>query len=238
MSKSRFYAPRDFVVGDSVELDTEQSRHAIKSRRLKPGESVELLNGVGQIAVAKLMPQSSRSAAVLTVQEVSTEKTSAFDLTIAVAVPKGDRQKTLLDMLTQLGVNRIVPINCEYSATRANDKLVSKWQRLVIESCKQSGRAWFPEIGSAAEALVFGKQAGDHVTYFLLADPEGESWQDYCKSTERAHTVVCLVGPEGGFSESEIHAMVKFGARRVTIASHILRIETAAVAMASLLLAV
>jgi 16S rRNA (uracil1498-N3)-methyltransferase len=238
MSKSRFYAPRDFVVGDSVELDTEQSRHAIKSRRLKSGDSVELLNGDGQIAIAVLTPESSRSAAVLTVQEVSIEEPPEFDLTIAVAVPKGDRQNFLLDMLTQLGVNRIVPLNCDYSATRANDKLVAKWRRLVIESCKQSGRAWFPEIGSPADTFVFGKRACEQGAHLLLADPKGESWQEYCRSSHSTATVVCLVGPEGGFSDNEVQAMLSFGAKRVTIASHILRIETAAVAIASLLLTV
>lgn len=223
------------MAGENIELDTEQSRHAIKSRRLKPGDSVELLNGIGQIALAKLIPNASRSTAVFTVQEVSAEPACEFNLTIAVAVPKGDRQKTLLDMLTQLGVSRIVPINCDYSATRANDKLVSKWRRLVIESCKQSGRAWLPKIDAPAEALVCAKQAHEQQVHLLLADPEGESWQDYSKSAELAGSIICLVGPEGGFSEKEAQKIVGFGASKVAIASHILRIETAAVAIASLL---
>jgi len=224
------------VVGDPVELDTEQSRHAIKSRRLKAGDSVELLNGEGQIAIAELAPQSSRSLAVFTVQEVTAEKPVEFDLTIAVAVPKGDRQKVLLDMLTQLGVSRIVPLNCDFSATRANDKLVAKWRRLVIESCKQSGRVWFPEIGLPANAVDYAIRMSNQGLQLLIADPKGESWQEYYGPRQSTTKVVCFVGPEGGFSETEVRAIVSLEAKRVSIAPHILRIETAAVAIASLLL--
>ena len=231
MSISRFYAPEAFAVGSSVELDTEQSRHALKSRRLKAGDGVELLNGEGQVAFAELSNKSSRSAAIFKVNEVRTEVRPENDLTVAVAVPKGDRQKVMVDMLAQLGVARVVPLNCERSSTRANGKLVEKWRRVVIESCKQSGRAWFPEVADSMEILEYAKRAQEEGSQLILADPEGEVGGR--SDVNEFDRVVCLVGPEGGISESECEILLALGARSVAVAPNILRIETAAVAIAA-----
>ena len=235
MSISRFYAPEVFAVGSSVKLDTEQSRHALKSRRLKAGDVVELLNGEGQVALAKLIDKSSRSAAIFEVNEARTDIRPENDLTIAAAVPKGDRQKVMVDMLAQLGVARVVPLNCEYSSTRANSKLVEKWRRLVIESCKLSGRTWFQETGDSMEVLAYAKQVHEQGLQLILADHQGEAWQEVSEYDE-SQRIVCLVGPEGGFSESEIEILLALGARSVAVAPNILRIETAAVAIATAIL--
>ena len=233
MSISRFYAPEAFVVGSSVELDAEQSRHALKSRRLKTGNVVELLNGEGQVAFVKLSDKSSRSAAIFEVNDVRTDVRPENDLTTAVAVPKGGRQKVMVDMLAQLGVARVVPLNCERSSTRANGKLVEKWRRVVIESCKQSGRAWFPEVADSMEILEYAKRAQEEGSQLILADPDGEVGGG---DVNEFDCVVCLVGPEGGFSENEHEVLLTLGAIPVAVAPHILRVETAAVAMASAVL--
>jgi len=120
-----------------VELVPSEMAHAVKSRRLKVGQAVSLLNGEGLVAHGHIQ-QLDRRKVIVELAAFNRHKRLAEGLTIATALPKGDRQKVMLDMITQLGCHKIVPVKYARSVTKFDAKTHSKWRRASIEACKQS----------------------------------------------------------------------------------------------------
>lgn len=220
-----FYLPELECDGVSVDLPETESAHALQSRRLKSGARINLINGRGLTGQAEIIKTTKRLVTVQ-VESVTSHVRSEPGLTIAVAMPKGDRQKVMVDMLTQLGVTKIIPLVSRYSVTNVKEAQIKKLQRLVIEACKQSQNPWFTEIAhpsSIAEVL-------DQAAAAYYANQGGDSISDY---KNREGHVTVLIGPEGGFSESEVDEFEKNEIASISVGQHILRTETAAIALAS-----
>lgn len=233
-----------FFIEPSVELESnlllalseQESHHAAKVRRLQVNDSVMLLNGQGLKAQA-LIETISKKQVQVRVQHICHVPTPSHKIAVAVAIPKGDRQKYLLDMLTQLGVARITPLLCEFSASAYSNKLMQKWQRIVIEACKQSENPFVPKLGeplSPQEYVVMQQsqltsvtqQAPATASQLFFADAQGQSMSQYTLS----NNVHVMIGPEGGFSPTEMNYLEQQQVEKICLAEHILRIETAAVA--------
>lgn len=224
-----FYCPDLPAVGGSHQLSEEESRHAGASRRIRAGDTISLLDGEGTLAAA-VVDAVSRRALAFTVSARRTVPPSGTALTVACAVPKGERFRTMVDMLTQIGVAGIVPLRCERSTVKPGPTTVDRGRRIAIEACKQSRNPFLPTIAAPASvheslernpgaaALVYAEAGGGA----LAAQPEG---------TDSLHL---YIGPEGGFTDAEISLLAGRGARPVGLGGNILRVETAAVAGAVL----
>jgi 16S rRNA (uracil1498-N3)-methyltransferase len=213
-----------------VQLSAAEAAHALKSRRLGVGQKIRLLNGRGLVAECAIEANEQRSVSVR-ISEFQHHPEAQTKLTIATAVPKGDRQRVLVDMLTQIGVSEIVPLACEHSVTRYKASMHDKWQRWAVEAIKQSQNPWLPIIDEGMDLLDLIKIAPERLVY---TDAQGDAVQAV-KATMPAPIV--LIGPEGGFSPAEIELFHKHKIKAVRLAGSILRTETAAVALASLWLA-
>ncbi len=220
-----FYLPELECDGVRVDLPETESAHALQSRRLKSGARINLTNGRGLTGRAEIIKTTKRLVTVQ-VESVTSHVRSEPGLTIAVAMPKGDRQKVMVDMLTQLGVTTIIPLVSRYSVTNVKEAQIKKLQRLVIEACKQSQNPWFTEIAHPSSIAAVLDQAA--AAYY--ANQGGDSISEY-KNIEGPVTV--LIGPEGGFSESEVDEFEKNEIASISVGQHILRTETAAIALAS-----
>ncbi|GAA6138584.1 RsmE family RNA methyltransferase [Arenicella sp. 4NH20-0111] len=220
-----FYLPELECDGVRVDLPETESAHALQSRRLKSGARINLINGRGLTGQAEIIKTTKRLVTVQ-VESVTSHVRSEPGLTIAVAMPKGDRQKVMVDMLTQLGVTTIIPLVSRYSVTNVKEAQIKKLQRLVIEACKQSQNPWFTEIAHPSSIAAVLDQAA--AAYY--ANQGGDSISEY-KNIEGPVTV--LIGPEGGFSESEVDEFEKNEIASISVGQHILRTETAAIALAS-----
>jgi 16S rRNA (uracil1498-N3)-methyltransferase len=210
----------------SVQLSAIEAAHAIKSRRLGEGQKIRLLNGKGLVAncVIESIAQRSVSARISGFENHPETQTK---LTIATAVPKGDRQRVLVEMLTQIGVSEIVPLACEHSVTRYKANMHDKWQRWAVEASKQSQNPWLPIIDEGMSLLDLMKIAPERLIY---TDAQGDSVQSLKASMSAP---IVLIGPEGGFSPAEIELFHEHEIKSVSLAGCILRTETAAVALAS-----
>ncbi len=139
MSDPRFYVP--VIPSDSsVQLSSEDARHAHSVLRLRVGDRVKLFDGRGMEASAVIDSngKSNVSVSVSRLEEVSRDL--AGNLELIVSLPKGDRQKQLVDMLVQLGVHALTPLICQRSVAQPTTNAIERLQRMVIESSKQCGR--------------------------------------------------------------------------------------------------
>jgi 16S rRNA (uracil1498-N3)-methyltransferase len=211
-------------------LDGDEARHLVKVLRAKVGEAVTLFDGSGLSWPARVLV-IGRGAVELEVGPASSSPPVRRPaVTLAVALPKGERQKWLVEKLTELGVERLVPLLTERGVAEPTAAAIERLKRGVIEACKQSGRDRLMAIGTPATVAetVASKPAA---AVGIVADPAGEPLA--ASGWREVKEVIGLVGPEGGFAPAELAAAAAAGWPRVAIGSYVLRIETAAVALAA-----
>ncbi len=225
----RFFVTTPPALGRAV-LAGDEARHLARVLRAKPGDMVTLFDGQGMAWPARVTT-IGRSEVELEAGEPVVEPQHAGPiLTLAVALPKGERQKWLVEKLTELGVARLVPLVTERGVAEATPAAIDRLKRGVIEACKQCGRNRLLEISepTTVSGVVAAKPAH---AIGLVADPTGgplprTAWQT-------ASEVLALIGPEGGFTDAECTTALTVGFQAVSLGHHILRVETAAVALAA-----
>ena len=154
-------------------------------------------------------------------------------LTLGVALPKGDRQRWLIEKAVELGVTRLVPLLTVRGVAEPNPAALSRLSRYVIEASKQCGRNRLLEIAAPLRFDQYCCQA-DPVACLLLAafGPDAVPLAQLA-SFDAARGVWLAVGPEGGFTDEELAAAASW--RRVSLGPRVLRVETAAVALVAFL---
>jgi 16S rRNA (uracil1498-N3)-methyltransferase len=152
-------------------------------------------------------------------------------VTLAVALPKGERQKWLVEKLTELGVARLIPLQTERGVAEATPAARGRLERGAIEACKQCGRNTLLEIGAPRSVAEVAADMPPGVRV-VIADPGGAPL-DARGLAAGATGLLALVGPEGGFTVAEIDAAERAGGIRASLGPLILRIETAAIALAA-----
>ena len=214
--------------GGRARLVGDEARHLARVLRAAVGDDVRVFDGSGLEWPARVLA-IGRDAVDLAVGEpVPGGSQPKLVLTLAVALPKGERQKWLVEKLTELGVARLLPLATTRGVAEATPSAVERLRRGVIEACKQCGRATLMEIGEPrAIADVLRERAAD--TRLLVADPGGGALDS--SAADRA--TLGFVGPEGGFTADELALLAAAGAARIGLGPHVLRVETAAIALAA-----
>jgi len=219
-------------------LTGDEARHLTRVMRARIGDEVSVFDGAGREWPGRVA-RIARDRVELSLGPVRTDPAPPVRV-LAVALPKGDRQKWLVEKLTELGVTRLVPLIAGRGVAEPTEAARERLERTAIEACKQCGRTTLLEIAAAAtpEALVAGTiPAGPGLgaaaaPRLVLADARGGSWREVGAGIA---SPVGLVGPEGGFTPGELALFSRAGAVPVRLGPHVLRVETAAIALAALL---
>ena len=233
MSDAFFYSEQLADPGATLTLTGDEARHAAVSRRLQVGETLWLFDGRGGLVRTTLLHITARGHALdLRVEERRTEPSPKPAIHLACALPKGDRQGTLLDMATQLGMTEFTPLICERSVVRASSNSAARWLRICLEACKQSRRPYLPILhASATPQEMVARGTGRAKTVWIAHPSAGAVAVSRAVDQNASADVTILVGPEGGFTEEEVAWTAAGGAKQIALGSAILRIETAAVAL-------
>ena len=221
--KRRFYAADIPEAGAETQLDQLESHHLRKVIRVREGEEVQLLDGQGGLARARVVELPKRDPVRLLIE--AREQVPAPDKGVDVyfGLPKSKVIPQILRQLTELGVRHIYPLLTTYSENRTT-AIATSWEQALREAVKQSGNPWLPglhEPREFADALENLECAG-----YYGAIPKGES-----TAVQPLESQACSlwIGPEGGFSEPEIQAMEAKGLQAIAVGRHVLRVETALV---------
>lgn len=234
-------APQFFVdgpalrPGERVTLSPEDSRHALRSLRLRPGEAVALADGSGLVADATVAGEEG-GLALVEVHAVRDHPAPRPALVVAVAPPKGDRLAWMVQKLTELGAARIELLRTERGVRafdeRRSDRAEARLRAIAREAAMQSRRPRIPRI--VVDAKLPG--APDPGTRAILLHGEGERPFGESLAPPAPDRVLLLVGPEGGFADAEVARAVAAGAAVASLGAGTLRTETAAVAAAAIAL--
>jgi 16S rRNA (uracil1498-N3)-methyltransferase len=241
MADPRFYC--ETLSYGEIRLAGPQADHARRARRLSVDDKIILFDGQGSEATGTIASLES-GAVLVKIEQLQMHKRKTPSLTLAAALPKGSRQDTLVEKSTELGVAAIQPLNTERSLATANTHKIDKWRRNVIEAAKQSQQCWIPQLHPPCNLETILRRIGEF-DRTLVATVAGECSSAHTKSFLQAaneliscQNVLTLVGPEGGWTEQELSEIIKAGGQPVNLGPNILRVETAAITLATMIHAI
>lgn len=243
MTRRRFYAPQIAFAADgkTVALGADEARHARDVLRLGLGEGVFVFDGEGhefRCAIAEITPRSVTLSVIEETQPAKPE--SPLNLTLAVALLKGEKFDVVVQKATELGVTRLVPVITARADVRIREaedacKKLDRWQRIALEAAKQCGRARLMLVDPPMSTDEFFRSIADVELRIMYTARDGGSAAEAFKMDLKSARVAAMVGSEGGWTDDELIQARVHGWRLVTLEGRTLRAETAAIVGAALL---
>ncbi len=221
-------------------LPEAEARHCARVLRLEEGDVVEIFDGVGRVAQARLVEVDKRRV-VVEPMEVRAEAPLPVRIALLVALIKGERFSWMIEKLTELGVSRVIPVMTARCVVRLDGREAAqrlrKWEATAVEAAKQCGNTFIPDILAPCtwdHALEMVQGPGLRLIGTLQADRRDLGV--VLPEQGAGATEVCLaVGPEGDFTEAEVAAARGAGFLPVSFGRLVLRSETAALFAAAVL---
>ena len=238
MRTIRIYQTGPYDTGCAVELTTTASQHVGVVLRMQPGEQLTLFCGDNREFSATISTVHKKKVVVMIneVQVVSRESPRSIHL--AQAISKGERMELVIQKAVELGAASITPILTTHCVVRLDAERLAKkqaqWQAIAIAACEQCGRNQLPIIHFACSLDTYLQQC-QALTKLVLHPATTTSWRDYPFTNG---DIALLIGPEGGLSNEEVDLAKAMQFQPVCLGPRILRTETAAIAMISVIQAI
>lgn len=218
--------------GDRVDLDPNESRHVARVLRLNAGDALAVFDGKGGEWKATIEAAARNRVTVL----VGGARTGVVEPGLRVvlfqALARPEKIDWVLQKGTELGVAEFrLVVSDRVEAPSPSPARLERYARIVLEACKQSGRRQLPRLSSS-----FFEVPPEGVVAIVLAHAAGVDSIGTVLAGPQAHDVWLAVGPEGGFSEGELDALIASGWRRASLGPRVLRTETAGAVAAAIVL--
>ncbi len=220
----QFYAPE---IETELTLPEEEALHCIKVLRTRPGDLIEVIDGKGNRFSCRLTDDNPRHATVEIEAKTAIPLSWTTEITVAVAPTKNmDRMEWTVEKLTEIGINRIIPLHCRYSERK--DIKVDRLQRIAVSAMKQSLKTVLPEITPMRSFKEIVQSCTADQKFIAYCDPSIPRKLLACEYRPVADSVLIFIGPEGDFSKEEISAAINAGFMPISLGENRLRTETAA----------
>ena len=226
-----FYAPPENIKKDVIIFQDEESHHIKDVLRKKPGDSIWVTDGEGRLWLCVIEKSFKKRVEAKIIQEIEERNDPEEEITLAAPIPKGKRIDFMIEKATELGIRKFRPLITQRSEieTCKRDRL----RRIAISAIKQSERTILPEI---EEPTHFGKVLEQIKNYDIAIMGFKESKEILDGIIKGKKKILVIVGPEGGFTQEEYESALKCGIIPVTLGKTTLRIETAAIALLSIIM--
>ncbi len=241
----RFYLPPNHCAGETLRLDGREAHHALHVLRLKHGELVTVLDGIGNEFMCTVK-DAGRNAVTLSVSLKNFVPAPPCSVTLLVGVPKGKIIESIIQKAVELGARRIVPILSERVVTHLDDDAAEtkrdKWQNVAIEAIKQCGAAWLPKVEAPTSIVRFP------ISRFPILNcrssvrcKRNAAIRAKCCASLKQKTDVCRKASASGSGRKAISRRTNCrrfknsGAQPISLGNLVLRVETAAIYCLSIL---
>jgi 16S rRNA (uracil1498-N3)-methyltransferase len=207
--------------GSTQTLDKDEAHHAIKVLRLNLGEVIKISDGVKKWVSGPII-EISKKELTISVSEKGEFEEKFPELVLVQAVTKSDRNKEMLELVVEAGVDRIIPWQAERSISKWQSDSAQKWEINIKEACKQARRIRLPKLmpmlttagvvqllSKDAQAIVFHESAAEKFAQLQL--------------TDSLKSIFLVIGPEGGISPSELSIFENSGGKVVRLGETVLR---------------
>ena len=236
MDRYRFYVP-NLADGQILPLPEDEAHHALHVLRLTAGAEVDVFDGRGSSAPAVIEQANKKGVTIRATGSMILEPQAGPSLTIATAMPKGDRAQWLIEQCSQLNVTRLRWLECDRNVVkfREDGGKFSRLERYALEAAKQCGRNWLMQIDSPVTLEEVLATSGESEIWWC--DPRAQAG---IANVDRTKSYIALIGPEGGWSPREWELLTRESSlgkvKPILLSRHVLRIETASAAIAAIAL--
>jgi 16S rRNA (uracil1498-N3)-methyltransferase len=240
---NRFFIPPGWIQPPHVQFEGEVAHQIVRVLRLFPGTIVTVLDGSGIERQVRLTDLGRGHVEGEIVSEMLSSGEPCHHLSLYIGLTQRAKFEYILQKGTELGVMTFVPVVTSRSLVRetaGESRKAERWECILREAAEQCGRGRIPEIQAVvplSRALVEGKES--HQVCLIAWEKEAATSLNECLTTgphDQLVTVAALIGPEGGFSDDEANQAIDQGWRPVSLGRRILRMETAAISLAALIL--
>jgi 16S rRNA (uracil1498-N3)-methyltransferase len=225
----RFFIEPSDITKDCATISDQEARHISMVLRLRPGNVIELFDGSGMVYQAEITKIGKMAVETKILARHHYREQPPF-LSVAQALVKGKKMDLIIQKATELGITAIMPVLTQHCAVPCPPPdQINRWQRIALEACKQCDRPTplhCPPCTSLPELLA---RSDAYPTKIICWENEATvSLHDLDLGS--AANVLLLIGPEGGFSQTEAESAMAYGFTPVSLGPRILRAETAAIA--------
>ena len=231
----RFKIDQNQIKNDTVILSGDDVKHINRVLRHGIGDELILFDGYGTEYTTRIEKSGKSEIEAIIISRTSVNRESPVQITLLQSITKGEKMDMIVQKATELGVNRIVPISCKHSDVR-NTKKISRWQRIADEAIKQCARIKSPEI--------YDEMNFESAVIKFRSDLNLLFYEKYCEldlselnGEKLAHpeSITIIIGPEGGFAQTEASFAKSKGYLLLNLGPRILRSETAAIVSISII---
>lgn len=239
----RFFTEPQNIVDNTARI-VEDASHITRVLRMEPGERILLFDGTGWEYTAELSRIDTKECTANILSKAYSEQEPAVQVTIFQGIPKSGKMESIIQKSVELGVSAIVPTSLERCVARLErgkkeTEKLKRWNKVALEAAKQCGRGKVPEVlPSVTLAVAIDRmQAMDLalMPYEVLGHQGECSLKSILQAKEYA-SIGILIGPEGGFSDAEAAFVKESGVNLIGLGKRILRTETVASAMLSMIM--
>ena len=236
---ARFFLPKKNIDGNHGVIHGQELQHLRRVLRLAPGDGITVFDDAGREHDAVIRSFGSESAEIEIIRSREAPRESPLDLTLALALTKGDKMDFVVEKATELGVCRMVPFISIHAVAKLDaakaEKRAARWQKIALSAAKQCGRTRIPEVLPLCEFRdLLGQDWPDTLKLFFWENEARQSLRQVQDKRRDTESVLIAIGPEGGFSAEEARAAQARGFEMISLGRRILRAETAALTAVSL----
>ncbi len=226
----RIYLPQELSSNSAIELSGHSFQHTIKVLRMKQDAKLIVFDGKGHEYSAILQQINKKNALIEIENEIQHKTESNLKIHLGLGISKGERMDFAIQKAVELGVTEITPLFTEHCVVKLDEKRMLKrlqhWQGIIISACEQSGRNILPKLNPATSLIKWAEDMEINDICLIFSPVAKKSLQDVKPEND---SINLLIGPEGGFSDSEIAELEKKSSfHSVKFGPRILRTETAA----------
>lgn len=242
----KFFVSSNQIKNNKIIIIGEDVNHISNVLRMKVDDYIQVCNvDCAENFNVKLSCINKDSIECDIIEKIKSEAESEIDLTIFQGIPKSDKMELIIQKSTELGVKTIVPVNMDRCVSKIADKdehkKIDRWQKISEVAAKQSGRDIIPNIGNIVKINQICKIINEFDMMIVpYENAEGYSFKDSINELKKINKtgfkIGIIIGPEGGFEPTEIDLLKNSGAKIVTLGKRILRTETVALAMSSVIM--
>ena len=234
----KFFVPAEQIVSNLVTLNGSDVSHIRTVLRLKVGSSIQVIVGSGKLLTVQLVDIKAREIQGEIIASEKFDVESPLEIHVGLALTKGNKLDATLRKTVELGASSITPLiteRCEVKI-RQVEKKTERWKKIVLESSKQCGRNKIPLVTEGIGNLeTFCCNSDERELKMLFWESEYDNSLKDIKLDRQPRSVAILIGPEGGFSLTEVKKTREYGFQTASLGPRILRAETAPVVALTLL---
>lgn len=241
----KFFVKNNQIDGERITIVGEDVNHISNVLRAKCGDTINVCDvDTSNNYIIELIDFEKNSVVGIIKEKIESEAESNVSIHIFQGVPKSDKMELIIQKSVELGVNEITPVQMERCVSiitgKDENKKIERWQKISEVAAKQSGRDIIPKINNVVKIKNIQERIKDIdlliVPYENANDVSFKNVIDKAKKNESIRSIGIVIGPEGGFEKEEVELLASMGANVVTLGKRILRTETVAIAMSSVIM--